>query len=347
MVDEEPALTVTVVAWLSPEGVALTSQPVGPWVDSPNGMSAGVSFLSVRLNEYDWSEGPWSSAKSVVMATEPAACSETRTSIGRVSVRLPDEAVTLSRVAPLGAPCGTSTLSVTSGLASAATNTLSTIDPPPRNDAFQSFGTPAILRSTRRDTVVFSLMSNVAVAPGSMRTAGNGVVMSSPGAAMTAGAAIVAGTKEASVKTEALASEIKRGLRRATDMRDLTVSDGSSRTPDLVSSSDVRRDDTESTRACIPLASAEDVRSVAGQRPHQTRTIGKPVHIALRRDRMGAADRRPAKGDRVWQALEPGGEEPGAERVPGADRVDHVDDRLRRNRQPGADPVVQRRTGAT
>src|SRR6478672_10177964 len=60
MVDDAPAATVTVVACASVVGSALTVQPSGPWVVNPNTISAGVSFLSVRLKSNVWSEEPLS-----------------------------------------------------------------------------------------------------------------------------------------------------------------------------------------------------------------------------------------------------------------------------------------------
>src|SRR3954468_18362511 len=64
IVDDAPAATVTVVACASLVGSALTVQPSGPCVVNPNTISAGVSFLSVRLKSNVWSDEPLSSAKS-------------------------------------------------------------------------------------------------------------------------------------------------------------------------------------------------------------------------------------------------------------------------------------------
>ncbi len=87
-----PALTGTLAAcdWL--DGVAVTSQPAGPWLVRAKVRSSEVSFVSVTVNRKVVLVGPWRDGKSEVIVTEPAADSLTRTEMGRMSVSPPEEA---------------------------------------------------------------------------------------------------------------------------------------------------------------------------------------------------------------------------------------------------------------
>jgi hypothetical protein len=116
-----PALTVSVVACASLCGLAPTVQPSGPVAFIVNVVSAAVSLWSVTLNVNVEPAAAWSSGKSEVSVTAPAAASATRIVSGSVSAPPPPVATTRRSVLPAAAPSGISTSSVTSGVSPGVT----------------------------------------------------------------------------------------------------------------------------------------------------------------------------------------------------------------------------------
>ena len=116
-----PALTVRVVAcaWLAASR-RRSSRP-GPVACIVNVVSAAVSLWSVTLNVNVEPLAAWSSGKSEVSVTSPAAASATRIVSGSVSTPPPPVATTRRFVLPAAAPSGISTSSVTSGVSPGVT----------------------------------------------------------------------------------------------------------------------------------------------------------------------------------------------------------------------------------
>ncbi len=102
-------------------GFAPTVQPSGPVACIVNVVSAAVSLWSVTLNVNVEPLAAWSSGKSEVSVTSPAAASATRIVSGSVSTPPPPVATTRRFVLPAAASSGISTSSVTSGVSPGVT----------------------------------------------------------------------------------------------------------------------------------------------------------------------------------------------------------------------------------
>ena len=108
-------LTLTLVAWAWPDGLAVTVHPGGPVASIVNAISAAVSLWIVTLNVNVVSAGPRWPGESVLSVTLPAAASATRIDSGSTAVSPPPVAVIVIVFDDAVAASGISTSSVRLG----------------------------------------------------------------------------------------------------------------------------------------------------------------------------------------------------------------------------------------